>query len=232
MALEDARLTGQRLLIRLWGAVAARVCSPLTPVYHGPLTRPEIALTFDDNNQPDRTIATLDVLMRYRVPATLFVIGEAVEKYPEINRAIATGVEQGLFEVGDHSRSHLHLARELLPGGEIGAGVATFRRMSGLPTVPLFRPPYGSTDARIGAIAARKGFRHLVLWDVDPCDWEGHSAATIEERVVAEAHGGAIVLLHSNAPHTAEAMPNIIETLRAAGYAFVSVSTLLEPRPS
>ncbi len=223
-------MDGHRLLIRFSGAVAARVCSPLTPVYHGPRTRPEIALTFDDNDHPDRTIATLETLMHYRVPATLFVIGQAVEKYPAINHVIERGIEEGLFEVGDHSRSHPDLAQKLLPRGEIGAGVDAFRRMSGLPTVPLFRPPYGSTDARIGAIAARKGFRHLVLWDVDPRDWEGHSAATIEERVAAEAHEGAIVLLHSNTPHTAAALPNIIEGLRASGHTLVTISTLLQSR--
>ena len=76
-------------------------------------------------------------------------------------------------------------------------------------------------------VAGGKGFRYVVMWDIDTNDWRGHTAAQITENVMANAHNGAIVLMHVAAPHTAEALPNIIKRLRKAGYELVTVSTLL-----
>ncbi len=94
--------------------------------------------------------------------------------------------------------------------------------------MPLFRPPYGSTNSQVAAVAGSEGFRYLVLWDVDPRDWAGGSAAAIANHVVGHAHNGAIVVMHLSAPHTAEAIPSIVSRLRAKGYEFVTVSTMLK----
>lgn len=200
--------------------------APATTVTRGPTIRPRIALTFDDNYQPSRALATIDVLERYQVPATMFVIGSAVTAYPSITRAIADGG----FEVGDHSQSHAALtglSRSSLLR-EVGAGTAAFNRATGRRTVPLMRPPYGSTNGTVAAAAGEKGFLYVVLWDVDTNDWRGLSASTIRDHVLSHAHNGAIVLMHLSAPHTAAALPAIITGLRNRGYELVTVSALLK----
>ena len=90
---------------------------------------------------------------------------------------------------------------------QIGGGTDAFREPTGARTVPLFRPPYGSTDAQVAAVAGTEGFSYLVLWDVDPRDWAGGSASTIADHVVSHAHSGAIVVMHLSAAHTGEAIP-------------------------
>jgi hypothetical protein len=80
----------------------------------------------------------------------------------------------------------------------------------------------------VAAVAGSEGFRYLVLWDVDPRDWAGGSAATIANHIVSHAHNGAIVVMHLSGAHTAESIPLIAEELRARGYELVTVSTMLE----
>lgn len=211
-------------------ALAARgLGPPAKRVRHGSKRRPLVALTFDDCRDTEQALATLRVLESHKVPATIFVTGQWVEEFPEISLRIADGIAAGRFEVGDHSLSHAKLTELSLDGldTEIGAGVGAFQRLTGAGAVPLFRPPFGSTNERVLAVAGHKGFRELVLWSVDPQDWAGHSAATIEDFVFRNAHNGAIVLLHLWAPHTAEALPRIVERLRASGYQFALASEVL-----
>jgi peptidoglycan/xylan/chitin deacetylase (PgdA/CDA1 family) len=62
----------------------------------------------------------------------------------------------------------------------------------------------------------------------DPRDWAGGSASSIASHVISHAHKGAIVVMHLSAQHTAGAIHTIVSTLRARGYEFVNVSTMLK----
>ena len=225
-------LTAVAILACLWlwllsGPVWAASASV---VFKGSTGAKLIALTFDDNTTVAPALATLRALEKDKVPATLFVIGSAVAGTPAINAEIVKGMNEGLFEVGDHSWSHpvLKGLSESALARQIGGGTDAFRKATGARTVPLFRPPYGSTDARVAAVAGSEGFSYLVLWDVDPRDWAGGSASSIAAHVISHAHKGAIVVMHLSAPHTSGAIHTIVSTLRARGYEFVTVSTMLK----
>jgi len=184
-----------------------------------------VALTFDDNYQKATAYKTLQVLEEYKVPATFFVIGHYIDTGPDLARAIA----KGGFEVGDHTRSHADctkLSKRALRI-EIGNGTDHYHALTGAPTIPLFRPPGGFLDQKTAEVAGEKGFKYVVLWDIDTNDWRGHTAAQITDNVMGNIHNGAIVLMHVAAPHTAEALPGIITRLRKDGYQLVTVSTLL-----
>ena len=201
-----------------------------TVVYKGPSGSKQIALTFDDNGGSAHSVATLRALQANKVPASLFLIGSAVASTPNINTEIIKGMNAGLFEVGDHSWSHkvlTGLSTSAL-ATEIGGGTDAFHSTTGARTVPLFRPPYGTTNSRVAAAAGAEGFNYLVLWDVDPRDWSGDSASSIANRVISHAHSGAIVVMHMSATHTAAAIPLIVKALRAKGYEFAKVSTMLK----
>ncbi len=201
-----------------------------TVIHKGTSGAKQIALTFDDNGNASRSVATLRALQSNNVPASLFLIGAAVASTTSVNAEIVKGMNAGLFEVGDHSWSHKVLTglSDAALAKEIGGGTDAFRAATGARTVPLFRPPYGSTNARVAAVAGAEGFNYLVLWDVDPRDWSGGSAASIADHVVSHAHSGAIVVMHMSAAHTAAAIPLIAKALRAKGYEFVKVSTMLK----
>jgi peptidoglycan/xylan/chitin deacetylase (PgdA/CDA1 family) len=223
----------RRLLLALVAAalVAATLpvsalAAPATTISRGPTDRPRIALTFDDNFRTDRGRAILDVLARYDCPATMFVVGAYIHTYPDLARRIATGG----FEVGDHTLNHPDLRGQSWSrlAQEIGGGTDAYRRLTGARTSPLFRPPYGSTDARVAEVAGQNGFRYQVMWDIDTNDWRGYSASTIRNHVLSRARNGSIVLFHLSAAHTAEALPGIITGLRSRGYELVTVSGLLK----
>lgn len=201
-----------------------------TVVYSGSKERKQIALTFDDNTNTTRALTVLRALQKNKVPATLFLIGSAVNAFPSINQEIVKGMAAGFFEVGDHSRNHPVLTKLSTHSmaAEIGAGTDAFREATGARTVPLFRPPYGATNSTVAAVAGSEGFRHLVLWDVDPRDWAGGSAQSIADHVVGHAHSGAIVVMHLSGAHTAEAVPLMASRLRAKGYELVTVSEMLK----
>ena len=216
-------------LVVLLAAETAYATSATT-IHSGSSARKQIALTFDDNVRVDRALAVLRALQKNQVPATLFLEGAPVASTPSINAEIIKGMTKGLFEIGDHSWSH-----PSLPGlstsamaYQIGGGTDAFRKATGARTVPLFRPPYGATNSTVAAVAGSEGFRYLVLWDIDPRDWAGKSAASIADHVVSRAHNGAIVVMHLSGAHTAEAIPIMASKLRAAGYELVTVSTMLK----
>ena len=216
------------VIVVLWAGVASAASASV--VYRGSSERKQIALTFDDNYSVDRSLSTLHALERANVPATLFLIGSAVKANPVINGEIIKGMGLGLFEVGDHTWSHPVLPdlSSAAMAFQIGGGTDAFREATGARTVPLFRPPYGSTNSRVAAVAGSQGFRYLVMWDVDPRDWAGGSATSIADHVVNHAHNGAIVVMHLSAPHTAEAIAGMASRLRDRGYELVTVSTMLK----
>jgi peptidoglycan-N-acetylmuramic acid deacetylase len=183
-----------------------------------------IAFTFDDNYQLPKAYETIKILQEYKVPATFFVIAKYMAN-GDLVRAIA----KAGFEVGDHTLSHwkLDVVSEEGQRVQIGGGTDRYHAITGAPTVPLFRPPAGLYNDTTLKVAGEKGFRYVVMWDIDSRDWARDSAAQIEANVLPNLHNGAIVLLHMAAPHTAEALPDLIKQARKAGYQLVTVSTLL-----
>ena len=91
---------------------------------------------------------------------------------------------------------------------------------------PYFRPPFGSRDARVWQAAWRAGYRS-VYWTLDSGDWtEDATPEGVRQKVVSGAQNGAIVVMHLGSVHTPKVLPQIIASLRAAGYALVKVSEI------
>ncbi len=182
-----------------------------------------VALTFDDGPGP-HTARLLDELRAADVRATFFVVGRAAAAAPDLVReAVADG-----HAIGNHSWSHPRLP-------DIGAAAVadqldrTTAVLADLGvTTDLVRPPYGATDATVASVMATRGLAQ-VLWDVDTQDWLNRDVATTTQRVLAGVHPGAIVLMHDIHPSTVEAVPGIVDSLRAAGYTLVTVPQLLGP---
>jgi peptidoglycan-N-acetylglucosamine deacetylase len=192
-------------------------------IWRVPMTKRLIALTFDDGPYPFYTPLLLHVLDRSHVAATFFCVGRSAQQFPELmDRIVASG-----DEVGNHTFNHYKLnglsdeqiAEQIMEGGAI---LSTF---VGRP-LDLFRPPHGRYDKRVLEIASAMGYR-TVFWNDSPEDTKDISPALEVERVLAQARPGGIVLLHSGQFRTIEALPVIIDKLRAEGYTFVTVGQLL-----
>lgn len=212
---------------------AAPVRPPRAPAQYNevPMSRPIVALTFDDGPHPELTPRLLDILRQNGVRATFYVIGRNVAAYPDIARRI---VAEG-HEIANHSYNHpaltslgaARLDQELASTSQIIERV-TGRRPTNM------RPPYGAINDRVRATILRDHGLDIIMWSCDPLDWKRPGAEVVRRRMVEGASPGGILLAHDIHPGTIEAVPGVIQDLKAKGYGFATVSQLLalkEARP-
>ena len=192
-------------------------------VFHGDVRRKEIALTFDDGPHPGFTQRLLLALHDLSVPATFFVVGKQVEKYPELARLI-----DGMgYQIGNHTYNHCSLLKipaNYVPTEVIACGYAVKAAIGVTPK--YFRPPGGEFDKPVAEEVAGMGYR-MLLWTDDPGDFARPSVDQIVKRVVAHATPGGVILLHDGIEETIEALPRIVAELRQAGYEFVGVDEIV-----
>jgi peptidoglycan/xylan/chitin deacetylase (PgdA/CDA1 family) len=177
-----------------------------------------VALTFDDGPSA-YTDRLIDTLTSRDVPATFFVVGTSVEARP----STALREYRSGLPVENHTYTHAQL--DLL---SLSAQLTEVQRAdsalvaAGVPKSVLLRPPYGSWNS-----STRQLGKPLILWSVDPRDWDGRTASEIRSHVAANTTSGAIVLLHDRVSATVDAVPGIISDLRARGFTLVTVETLV-----
>ena len=182
-----------------------------------------LSISFDAAWGNEDTQQLIDILGKYNIKATFFVVGEWVDKYPESVKAL----HDAGHEVMSHSNDHAHF--NSLSAEEITADLNTcndkIEAVTGVrPT--LFRCPYGEYDDHV-INAVRSLGMEPIQWDVDSLDWKDLSAGEITQRVTSKVQPGSIVLFHNAALHTPEALPAIIEALLQEGYQFVPISQLI-----
>ena len=136
----------------------------------------------------------------------------------------------GGFEIGSHG--HKHVNYNELNDAEIRKQIQTAHAILGEETGKspnLIRMPNGAFDKRVLRISEELGYK-VIQWDTDSLDWKNPGTEAIINRVVKRAHPGDIVLLHASdsCKQTHEALPVIIDRLRADGYEFVTVSEMLQ----
>ncbi len=179
--------------------------------------------------------AVIDELDQARVPATFFLAGKWMERYPDTVRRLAANP---LFELGSHSYAHLgftdgcyHLGR--IAESQMAADVDRSERLlrSFTPrATKLFRFPGGCYDAAALRAIAPTGVT-VVQYDVASGDAFGTDVAAIVRQVLDHVRNGSIVVMHitggNTAPLTAKALPDIIAGLRARGFALETVTQLL-----
>lgn len=208
----------------LEGGGGVGVFPPLGEVWRVPMERKEIALTFDDGPYPFYTPLLLYELERSHAPGTFFLVGRSAQEFPDLVRRIVSDGD----EIGNHTFNHYKLTKLSTAevASQISDGGAFLEPFTGHP-VRLFRPPYGRYDHRVVALAHAMGYE-TVFWSDSPEDTKNISPSLVVSRVLAQAMPGGIVLLHNGQYKTIEALPVIIDRLRARGYRFVTVSQLLE----
>lgn len=196
-----------------------------------------VALTLDMGGRVDPALDIMHWLIDNHVRATIFMTGAMADNQNtgagrEVLRLVDAHPE--LFELGNHSYSHPDF-RELDAAGmkdELDRAAAAMAPYCSQDPAPLFRPPFGGVDARVVAGAAAAGYPYTITWDVDTIDWNpesegGPTTAQIVQKVLGNARGGSIVLMHLGGYHTFEALPQIVDGLRAKGLGFATVGQLI-----
>lgn len=196
--------------------------------------QPWVAITFDDGPSAEFTPAILDILKQYDVPATFFMVGDHVRKYPEIAQRV---VDEG-HEVGNHTYTHINVptasARRLTQ--ELFHTTQAIVEATGV--YPIYsRPPRGLYDSRYRRLSQLLG-QSVVLWTLSARDWQvAVNADQVIRRVLREVKAGDIVLFHDSGAlirhegasrqATVQALPAVIEGIRAKGLEIVPLSRLL-----
>ena len=222
----------------LWRGINGRSSQLFGPsVYRGESTRRSLALTFDDGPS-EGTVELLDYLASQGVPATFFACGMNVLQHPDVARR----VREAGHEIGNHTFSHsrlcprlgwkLNLKSPAFIFEEFARTQAIIHDVTGAwPT--LLRAPYGMRWYGMRTMQRRLGLLG-VMWTVIGHDWEW-PAERIAETVLQHAAPGGIICLHDgrdvrpkpDITETLAAVRQIVPTLRALGYHFETVTSLL-----
>ena len=187
---------------------------------HDFLRANEIVLTFDDGPWPKNTPAVLEALASHCLKATFFPIGEHAMWHPEILKQVAAAGHT----IGTHTWSHADLTKKSFAEAkdEIEKGVSAVHLAVGGPTAPFFRFP----DLRHPPqMVTYLGGRNIAIFstDIDSFDFKLRKPEQVIGSVLAKLakHGKGIILMHDFQRATAEALPELLNQLKAKGYRVV-----------
>ncbi len=193
------------------------------PIYCVQRDQKLVSISFDAAWGNEDTEHLIEILGQYQIPATFFVVGDWVDKYPESVKAL----HDAGHEIMNHSNTHPHFPQLSVDQviAELNACNDKVEKVTGTrPT--LVRLPYGDyDDPSINAV--RSIGMEPIQWDVDSLDWKEIPANEITQRVTSKVQPGSIVLFHNAAKHTPEALPSIIQALLQDGYTFVPISQMI-----
>lgn len=173
-----------------------------------------IALTFDDGPIPEVTPLVLDILDAKGVKATFFMVGQNIERHPELLEEVR---KRG-HGVGNHTLHHLQ-GRKSSTAGYIRDSIIG-ERLTGS---QLFRPPHGwLTPCQLKALKKRW---KVVMYDVVTRDYSRRlTAEDVVGNVKKYVRDGSIIVFHDSLkswPRLQTALPRAIDWLREEGYEFV-----------
>lgn len=186
-------------------------------IWRKPEKKKCVYLTFDDGPIPEVTPWVLDILDKYNVKATFFMVGDNVRKHPDIFRMV---VERG-HSVGNHTFNHIqglrYLTRNYLKNVE---------KASELINTSLFRPPHGHMRIPQTLFLQRK--YKIIMWDVVTRDYNSAlSPEQVLNNVKRYTRNGSIIVFHDSLKaekNMREAMPKAIEWLKSEGYEFLKLT--------
>lgn len=183
-----------------------------------------VALTYDDGPSP-LTPKLLKAFTDRHATATLFMLGNAAETYPEtVRQAYAQG-----FEIANHTYDHQAISglSDSKVAWEVSKTNTILTKLTGeKPT--LMRPPYAARTSRTDHVVGKEGLS-VIVWNNSPEDWvAGHDTAKVIAKLTLERTSrNSIILMHDIHTWTVDAAPAIIDGLQKQGYTLVTVSQLL-----
>ena len=183
-------------------------------INHG-IPKGYVALTFDDG--PSKYSAEImEVLKAYNAGGTFFFTGINAQKYPESIQYI----QSNGYSIGSHSMSHPKLSAISLYAQkfEIMESIHILNEITGA-EITLFRPPYGAVNKGTKNILEDNEFP-MVLWSIDPRDWETRNSDKIFDYIRNSEVSGSIILLHDS-QSVIDALPSIIEYVHELGLQIV-----------
>ena len=188
-------------------------------------------LTFDAGYENGCTAQILDVLKENQVPAAFFLVGNYIEKNPDLVRRM---VQEGHI-VGNHTMHHYDMSKlsdKAAFSKELTDLEALYRDTVGSEMPKYYRPPQGVYSEENLKLAQELGYK-TVFWSLAYVDWNNDSQPTPEQafqKLLPRTHNGAVVLLHSTSRTNARILNELIGKWKAEGYRFATLDELFSPQ--
>ena len=193
------------------------------PIYSVEREDKKVSITIDAAWGDESTLGILDILDKYNVRATFFLVGFWVDKHPN---QVAEIDKRG-HEIGNHSTTHPNMST-LSQEQIIKELTVTEKKISDITKKKpnLFRPPFGDYNDSLINVAKDLGY-YTIQWDIDSLDWKELGIEPVVDKVLKNVSSGSIILFHNNAKYIKEYLPIIIEGLQEKGFDIVPVSELI-----
>lgn len=197
----------------------------------------QVALTLDMGGRVDPALDIMNWLVANQVKATIFMTGAMAENpNTDAGRQVLAIVDAHpeLFDLGNHSYSHPDFRERSAAkmAAELHTTETATAKDTSRPLRPIWRPPFGGVNQAVLNAVGPAGYPYTIMWDIDTIDWlpeadGGPATAQIVAKVLGNAQGGSIVLMHLGGYNTLAALPQIVEGLRARGLEPVKLSEML-----
>ena len=196
-------------------------------VYVGDAGRKVLYLTFDAGYENGYTAEILDTLKKHQVPAVFFLVGNYLEKNPDlVRRMVAEG-----HTVGNHTMHHPDMSKM--------SDLASFRKeledleamyyeITGQQMAKYYRPPQGIYSRENLEMAKQLGYK-TVFWSLAYADWNNDAQPTAQQafdKLLPRVHDGAVILLHATSKTNAQILDELLTRYKEMGYTFESVDGL------
>lgn len=209
------------------GTVSVENLKEYHAAYVGDGEDPVIYLTFDAGYENGYTGKILDVLKAHHAPATFFLVGNFIQRNPDLTRRM---VEEG-HTVGNHTMHHYNMSRltdQAAFEKELNDLEALYFQTVGQEMPKYYRPPQGVYSEENLKMADTLGYR-TVFWSLAYVDWNNDSQPTREQafsKLIPRIHNGAVVLLHSTSQTNGEILDELLTQWEAMGYRFAPLEEL------
>lgn len=184
-------------------------------------------LTFDAGYENGQTAKILDALKKHEAPATFFLVGNYLERNPEMVKRM---VQEG-HTVGNHTAHHYDMSKigdQATFAQELKEVEDLFRQVTGQELPKYYRPPQGIYSEDNLRMAQELGYR-TVFWSLAYVDWNNDSQPSHDEafsKLLPRTHNGAVVLLHSTSKTNGEILDELLTKWEAEGYRFAPIEEL------
>ncbi len=209
------------------GFVSASAAKRQLPIYSVEREEKVCAISFDAAWGNEDTQMLIDILGKYNVKATFFVVGNYLETAPDLVQRM---VEEGHL-VGNHTYHHPDMSKIGDMASfqqEIGAVEEKFRQITGQDMPKYYRPPQGKFNESNLKMAQELGYQ-TIFWSLAYVDWYTDKQPTQEEayqKLLPRIHPGAIVLLHVTSQTNGEIMDELLTKWEEQGYTFGTLDQL------
>ena len=209
------------------GHASVEQLKKLHSAYIGDTGEKVIYLTFDAGYENGCTAKILDVLKKHNAPAAFFLVGNYIEKNPDLVRRM---VEEGHI-VGNHTMHHYDMSKLTDSAAftkELRDLEALFLTVTGKEMPKYYRPPQGIYSQENLQMASQLGYK-TVFWSLAYADWDNDRQPSKEQafgKLLPRIHNGAVVLLHSTSRTNAEILDELLCRWEQMGYSFASIDAL------